>query len=294
MTNLSVIILSYNTADITAQCVRSVLASLDFEKNLKAEVIVWDNNSTDKTIEAIKKIPDPRIKLVAHKENLGYTGGNNHAVKQAKGDVLLFLNSDTIALENAVPSLYSYFINQKGFQFVGARLLNKDQSPQASCGRFYTLPIACAALFLKGDSWGASRWSVRKVQKVDWVSGASFITSKSTYESLGGFDESFFMYWDEIDLLYRARKKSYACGTFPNASFIHLEGASSDSRMQPILKVFQGYIFFYQKHYSLLQQILLKHMLQLKAIVSVTIGILTNNKYLVETYSRAYEITKKN
>lgn len=292
--DLSIIILSYNTAELTAQCLMSVLNSLDKDPSVKSEVIVWDNNSTDSSLKTLKHIEDSRVKIIACKENLGYTGGNNEAAKLAKGRSLLFLNSDTIAIEDAVPKLHNFFIHQKGFDFVGARLLNKDKSPQASSGRFYTLPVAFAALFLKGDSWGVSRWPVRKIRKVDWVSGAAFITKKETFESLSGFDNSLFMYWDEIDLLYRATQKKLVTGTYPDAAFIHLEGASSSSRTQPILKVFQGYLFFYKKHYSPLQQSLIQYMLQLKAIVSLVIGKITENNYLIETYSQAYEITKKN
>ncbi len=294
MTDLSIIILSYNTADITVQCVRSVLDSLDHEKRMSAEVLVWDNNSRDKTVEMLKKIKDPRVRIIAHKDNLGYTGGNNEAARSAKGETLLFLNSDTIALEDAVPKLYTFFTHQNNFDFVGARLINKDTSPQASAGRFYTPLIAFAALFLKGDSWGASRWPVRKVRKVDWVSGAAFITKSSSFSALGGFDESIFMYWDEIDLMYRASKKKMSVGVYPDATFIHLEGASNQSRTQPILRVFQGYLFFYKKHYSPLQQILITYMLQLKSSIALAIGIVSGNPYLIETYKQAYEITKKN
>jgi GT2 family glycosyltransferase len=293
MADLSIIVLSYNTAEITADCVRSILASLEKDQSVTAEVIVWDNNSTDKSVAELKKINDERLKIIAHKENLGYTGGNNKAAEMAKGDVLLFLNSDIVVVEDAVPRMYRFFHSQKSFDFLGARLLNKDKSPQASCGRFYNVPVAFAALFLKGDSWGASRWAVRKIQRVDWASGAALMTRAETFKKLKGFDDSLFMYWDEIDLLYRASKQKMVTGVYPDAAFIHLEGASSNSRTQPILKVFQGYIHFYKKHYSPLQQTCILYMLQLKAVIAYVIGTITGNNYLIETYRQAYEIIKK-
>ncbi|KXK12269.1 MAG: N-acetylglucosaminyl-diphospho-decaprenol L-rhamnosyltransferase [Microgenomates bacterium OLB23] len=293
MKDLSIIVLSYNTAQITYDCICSILTSLDHDAKLNAEVVVWDNNSQDESIKMLAKIKDSRVRIVAHKDNLGFTGGNNNAAMIAKGDSLLFLNSDTLAVNDAVPRLYRFFVSQKQFDFLGARLVNKDQSPQASCGRFYTPLIAAAALFFKGDVWGASRWPVRKTQKVDWASGAALITKAATFSSLGGFDNSIFMYWDEVDLLYRAAKKKLTTGVYPDATFIHLEAASSNTRSQPIIKVFQGYIFFYKKHYSPLQQRLIIYMLQLKAAVALAIGIVSGNAYLVDTYKRAYEITKK-
>ena len=102
------------------------------------------------------------------------------------------------------------------------------------------------------------------------------------------------MYFEEVDLFYRARLNGLTTGFLHEPTFIHLEGASSNSRTQPILKVFEGYIHFYKKHYSPLHVRMIQYMLQLKAISSLFIGKLTGNDYLVETYRQAYEIAQKN
>jgi|SRR3989338_1563675 len=292
--DLSIIIISYNTKDITEKCIRMVMASLNRDPDIKAEIIVLDNNSTDGSVEMLEKL-GKEIRLIKSKENLGFARGNNRAVKDATGKYLMFLNSDTEAVENAVPQLYRLFHDNKhGFDAAGGKLLNTDGTLQASAGRFYTLPVAFAALFLKADSWGLSRSSPSRAKEIDWVSGACFIIRKSNFERLGGFDEAIFMYWDEVDFFYRARQKGLTVGFFPEPTFIHHEGASSNSRTQPILNVYTGYRHFYKKHYSPVHLKILRDMLQLKAVLSVVIGKLTGNRYLVETYSQAYEIAKKN
>lgn len=289
MPELSIIIISYNTKAITKRCLETVMASLKTDPVLKAEIIVLDNNSTDGSVEMLKSFAG--IECIFSKENLGFGKGNNEAVKHAKGEYLLFLNSDTEALDDAIPQLLAQF-KESTFDFAGARLLNKDRSIQLSVGRFYTLPISFLALFLFADRWHGTRYSPSRIQKVDWVSGACFITHAQTYSKLNGFDPAIFMYWEEVDLFYRASQKNLSVGFFPQPTFIHLEGASSKSRTAPILKVYEGYLIFYMKHYSPLHVGVLRCMLQLKALSSLLVGKLIGSTYLTETYSKAYEVSK--
>ena len=298
MPELSIIIISYNTSALTEKCLETVITSLTTNPGIQAEIIVFDNASNDGSIAMMKKfvkthtIPSSiTFKPLYSDENIGFGNGNNQAVKQASGEYLLFLNSDTETLEDAIPNLLHSYKNSD-FDFAGAKLLNTDNSVQLSVGRFYSLFIAFLALFTFADRWHATRYSPHDVRKVDWVSGACFITRKSLYEKLQGFDPKIFMYWEEVDLFYRASKQGYSVGFFPKPTFIHHEGASSKNRSAPIIKVFEGYLTFYKKHHSPLQVRLLHYMLQLKALCSLLIGKLTGNRYLVETYSKAYEISK--
>jgi len=290
--DLSIVVISYNTKNLTKKCIQTVLASLKDDTRLTWEIIVLDNASSDGSVEMLKKFGN-EVVLIEGKENVGFGKGNNIAVKKAQGTYVMFLNSDTEAVGDAVPHLYNVFSNNKlGFDVAGARLLNSDGTLQASAGRFYTLPVAFAGLFLRADAWGFSRNSPRIAKKVDWVSGACFIMRKSNFQKLGGFDESLFMYFEEVDLFYRAHQKGLNVGFFPEPTFIHHEGASSKSRTQPILNIYSGYIYFYKKHYSPIHLKILKDMLQLKAILSFVVGKLTGNRYLVETYSKARELLK--
>src|SRR3989338_4589615 len=201
MVELSIIILSYNTKKLTKKCIETVVNSLGTKPSLKAEILVLDNASTDGSIEELKKLKTQLqakipFKLILSHENLGYSKGNNKAAQEAEGKNLLFLNSDTEALENAVP-LFDDWFNEDKYACAGARLIFPGGKLQQSVGRFYTLPIAFAALFLKADYWGLSRLSPRSSTDVDWVSGAALMFKKNIFTALGGFDENIFMYWEE-------------------------------------------------------------------------------------------------
>lgn len=289
---LSIIILSYNTAELTKQTIESIYRATELSTN-RFEIIVLDNASQDNSVSVLRQLSQKNnnLHIIEHKENSGFSKGNNIASKQAKGEYLLFLNSDIIVQNRGIDVLLSYLKEHKTeAQFVGGKLLNKDHSDQASCGPFYTLPVVFAALFLRGDYWGLTRYSPNQVKQVDWVSGACILTKKISFEKIGRFDEGIFMYMEEIDLLYRAKKQGMHACFVPKARFIHLGSASSGGKTYPILQVYKGFLYFYKKHYDPSAVALLKGMLQLKARVAILLGTLTGRRYLIETYGKAQKI----
>lgn len=295
MTHLSIIILSYNTRELTKKCLESVDASVQADTDHAYQICVLDNNSTDGSIEMLRTFK-PQSKnihytLIESSENLGFSKGNNKAAKKATGEYLLFLNSDIEVVEDAIPQFLNWF-KPSTYKFAGARLLNPDGSIQKSAGKFYSLGVSAAALFLKSDYWGFSRFAPSSAQQVDWVSGACLMTTASVFNKLQGFDENIFMYWEELDLQYRGYTKNCTTGYYPQAKFIHYEGGSSSSRQLPILRVYEGYIYFYKKHYPRLHLQVLRYMLKLKAIVSLVIGKVVGNNYLIDTYTKAYEVAQ--
>lgn len=291
---LSIIVLSYNTSALTKQTIESIYSTTKLISE-SFEVIVLDNNSHDNSVEILQQTQKAfsNLKLIISKENLGFSKGNNAAVKQSQGKYLLFLNSDIIVQDNGIDTLFEYLKhNEKEVQFVGGKLFNKDLSPQASCGPFYTLPVVFAALFLRGDYWGLTRSSPDQTKHVEWVSGACLMTRRDVFDSVGGFDEDIFMYMEEIDLLYRARKQGYKTSFVHDAQFIHLGSASSNGRTFPIIQVYRGFLYFYKKHYSSHAVIWLKRMLQLKAWIAIIIGKCTGKSYLTETYGKAQKLVE--
>lgn len=292
--DLSIIIVSYNTKEITENCLQSINRSL-IKSKIKYEIIVVDNDSHDGSKELLAKMAkDKKNHLVYFQTggNLGFGRGNNYGVKRAKRKYILLINSDTIVLNRAIEKLFNFYIrNEKTVHFLGAKLLNKNLTPQPSACRFFTLPVVFASLLLKGDYWGLTRFSPNVFKKVDWVSGACILTKKSFYNKLGGFDKNIFMYMEEVDLLYRAKKLGFNTYFYPKSQIIHLGSASSSGKTFPILQVYKGFLFFYKKHYSFFHLFLLHLILKLKAIIAYTIGKIKNNRYLIETYEKAFWIS---
>jgi len=286
--DLSIIIVSFNTKKLTSDCLNSIKRSLRTSKRT-VEVIVIDNASADGSPEMVKK-DFSWVVLVENSENMGFGRANNVGIRQAKGEYVFLLNSDTIVINNGIEKLYECATHHPK-SFVGPKLLNMDRSDQTSCGPFFSLPVTFAVLFLKGDRLKMTRWSPSKLARVDWVSGAAIIAQKKLFMDDLLFDENIFMYMEEIDLLMRAKKKGYSTYFFPGSPFIHLgSGSSTNRRKGPVLNIYKGFVYLYRKHYSAWQIFVLRLMLKLKAAVAVMAAVFTGNKELKEIYEEAYRL----
>lgn len=297
--DLSVIIISYNTCDITRACIESVMRSMK-DSDLSYEIVVVDNDSQDgsaKMLLELNKHHDSILTLVLNSENIGFGRANNLGVQKASGTRVLLLNSDTIVLDHAIDKLHRFQTADPNRRFVGAKLLNADKSPQDSCGPLYSPFVVFVHLLLMGDRWPTgirfTRTSPTTSKQVGWVSGACILCSKDDFMGLGGFDEKIFMYMEEIDLLKRAKEKGMQTYFYADARIIHLGSASSGGkRTFPILQVYTGLLYYYKKHYGKTSQSLLKTMLQLKALLGIVIGRLTGSTYLTQTYEKALALSQ--
>jgi len=283
---LSIIIVSFNTKKLLQNCLKSVFSQT---KGIDFEVIVVDNASKDGSAAMVKK-EFPRAKLIQNQRNLGFAKANNKGIKQAKGEWLLLLNSDTKIINNALAKLVNFAQKQPGLGIAGPRLLNVDHSPQLSTAPFYTLPITAISLF-KGDRW--LRQSPEKIKKVDWVSGACFLIKKQVIQKIGFLDEKFFMYVEEMEYCYRAKKNGFLTFFYPGSEVLHFErGSSVDGKEKAILSIYKGLIFFYKKHFACWQVSVLKFLLQTKAGLAWLLGFFTNNQYLKTTYAKAFKMAR--
>jgi len=291
--DLSIVIVSYNTKKITEDCLESINRSLTGTK-IKYEIIIVDNGSHDGSPQLLETMSQDSKNHLVYKqtgENLGFGKGTNLGVKISQGKYILLLNSDTIVLNRSIEKLYNFYVeNEKQVHFLGAKLLNRDLTPQPSACRFFTLPVVFATLLLKGDYWGLTRSSPNKFCQVDWVSGACIMTTKKLYQHLKGFDKNIFMYMEEVDLLYRAKKLGLNTYFYPDSQIIHLGSASSGGKTFPILQVYKGFLFFYKKHYSIFSLFALHLILKLKAAIAYLIGKIKGNQYLIETYGQAFKL----
>jgi len=293
MIDLSIVIVSYNTKRITEDCIESISRSLTNTK-IKYEIVLVDNDSHDGSAQTLQKIAQNKAHRLLYFQtgsNLGFGRGNNFGVKKANGKYILLLNTDTIILNRAIEKLYDFYIkNEKKVHFLGSKLLNYDLTPQSSAGRFFTLPVVFATLLLKGDYWGLTRSSPDKFCQVDWISGACIMTTKKHYQRLKGFDKNIFMYMEEVDLLYRAKKLELNTFFYPDSQIIHLGSASSNGKTFPILQVYKGFLFFYKKHYTVFHIFALRLILKFKALIAYFIGKIKGDQYLIRTYEQAFKL----
>lgn len=287
--DLSIIVVNFNTKRLLRNCLASIFRGLE-NSSLNFEIIVVDNGSTDGSSQMVEE-SFPQVKLIKNKKNLGFGKANNQALSQASGEHILLLNSDTEVINKGVERLLGFMRKNKEVDIVGGKLFNKDGTPQPSCGPFYSLPILFLMLFLKGDKLKITRWSPKRVCEVDWVSGACLMAKRGVFEKLV-FDENIFMYMDEIEFLYRAKKAGFKVFFCPEAKFFHLGSASSKRKKTPVLNIYQGLLYFYQKHHSGWRLFLLKLMLKVKAGGAYLFGVLTSNNYLKKTYAEAFSLAR--
>ena len=262
MTSLSIILVNYNGSNFLYDCLSSIKQLFDFSDY---EVIIVDNCSTDDSVKIIKQ-NFPLFKLICSKDNLGFGKANNLAGKYAKGKYLLFLNTDTILIEDTPKILVNYLIQNKDVGVVGSRITFKDGSYQLSCGN---LPSLLVEFTYKVRALLDNKWHhifakvydkmYSKVQEVGWVTGACMMMRRDVFESLGGFDESFFMYFEDIDICKRTNELGFKVIYYPRTSLIHLLGGSGQSVTKKVNIYYRdSQLYYYQKHLGKLQTNFLK------------------------------------
>lgn len=280
---LSIIVLSYNTKKLTLNCLNFLIKEYkDFIQKKEIEVIVVDNNSSDGTVESLRNFGN--LEIVKNNTNYGFSKGNNIGAKKAKGEYILFLNSDTKVENQGLLSMTNFLNQNESVGILGGKLLNPDGTQQRSCGNFYNLFNLIISL-LGGERVGLIRKKPEKTQKVDWVSGASLMIRRNLFEKLKGFDENFFMYIEDMELCFRAKSIGFLTYFFPNVKIIHQELGSSN-RNFAVVNIYKGILYFYKKH-KIWQYPFVKIILLAKALIAILIGVLVNNNYLKKTYTGA-------
>lgn len=287
---LSIIIPSYNTLNLLKRCLASIAENLR-NQLLTYEVLVVDNNSSDGSQQWLQRCGYKEVIPILNTVNVGYGKANNQALRQARGEFVLLLNSDILVLENAISELLS-FARLHPDAFIGGKLLNEDRSTQASCGPMYTLPVVFLMLFGKGDRLGITRSSPEIMQNVAWVSGACIISKRENYREVGFFDEGIFMYMEEIDFLYRAKQKGYTILFYPHAVFVHTGAASSGNARAPVANIYQGLVYFYKKHYPPYAGYILRLLLRIKAYIAIVISYISGDKNLRTIYEKGLSLVK--
>jgi len=254
------------------------------------EIIVVDNASEKKVVDRIERGLSGRsgVTLIKNDENLGFGKGCNLGTKHSKAEFVLFLNSDTNTHDRGFLGMADFLKRNPKVAIAGGRLLNLDGSKQNSVGKFYNLLNLAITLF-GGGKIGLLSSSPDQAKKVDWVTGACMMVSKNIFEKIGGFDKDFFMYMEDMELCYRAKKEGYDTYYYPKVSVIHKEQGSSN-RGFAIVNIYKGILLFYKKHKSKLEYNIVRRFLWLKAGAVYLLGRLTNNSYYINTYKETLKI----
>ena len=243
---LSVVILNYNVRYFLEQCIRSVQMAT---KNIATEIIVIDNDSKDESCEMVKT-RFPEVRLIENRQNVGFSKANNQAVAVAKGEYLCILNPDTAVAEDTFENAIHYAENIKNMGALGVYLMDGTGSFLPESKR--NLPTPKVSLMKLS---GFSKLYYSKLQatskgEVDVLVGAFMLLKKSIYDQVGGFDEDYFMYGEDIDLSYKITKAGYTNHYLGSTTVLHYKGESTQ-RDDVYLKRFYGAMaIFYRKHFN--------------------------------------------
>lgn len=219
--NLSIIIPSFNTKKLLKQCIDSIKKN---RGNLKLEIIVVDNGSTDSSVEMVRKL---KVKLIENKENLGFAKAVNQGIKKAKGEHLFLLNSDAVVQPGALEAMVKFAKTHPLAGVVGGRLLNPDGSVQASVYHFPSLIRAIREFwFNQKDTYQKYVPQFDQPVVVDAVTGSTMLIPKNIIDEIGLLDEKYFMYFEDLDYCRRAKKAGYKTYYLPRVEFVHYHGAS--------------------------------------------------------------------
>jgi GT2 family glycosyltransferase len=233
MIDVSVIIVNYNTTQLTKQCIQSVF---QYRSKYVLEVILIDNASADRSIEQLAAI-FPEIKFIQNNRNIGFGAANNKGIKIAKGEFVFLLNSDTLLLSDAITAFVDYMRNPTNNKVAvcGGSLLSPNLEPATAFGNFPSILCAVSLLGFKflypkfyqqQLALGVVNYSP-EIKVVDFISGANMFIRACVLKAVGLFDESFFLYFEETELSYRIWKAGYQSVLLPEINIIHYEGSSA-------------------------------------------------------------------
>lgn len=250
--NLSIIIVTWNTADTTLKCIQSIKNNLP---NFNYEIIVVDNASTDDTIAKLKK--ESKVIIIENKTNFGFGKANNIGAKIAKGKYLLFLNSDIEIIDNKLIDMYKYLIENSNIGIIAPKFLNSDLSPQGSVWPPQTLLNSIKEFWLDKQKT-YSKYIPQGTEPVEVfsVSGGAIMIKHSLFEKVGGWDTRYFMFFEDLELCRQIKKIGFTIYYYPDCKVIHRHGTSGKSladpanqwrRLIPSSKIYHGLI----KHYLL-------------------------------------------
>jgi len=243
---LSVIIVSYNTKQLTLECLRSLYEQT---RKIDFETIVVDNASADGSAQAVTA-EAPQVRLIALEKNIGFAAANNLAAKYTQGQYLLLLNPDTVIRNNAVEKLLTFARANRRAGIWGGRTIFGDGSLNPTCcynkmtpWSLFCRAFGLSALFNRWEFFNPEDlggWQYNSVRQVDIITGCFMLVKRPLWDDLAGFDPLFFMYGEEVDFCLRAADKGFRPLFTPEAEIVHYGGVSEPNDAVRSPKLFKA------------------------------------------------------
>jgi GT2 family glycosyltransferase len=254
MLDVSVLVVNHNARPYLRNC----LSSLYNRQSAHSwETLVIDNASSDGSVEMVSTL-FPEVKVLANSSNLGFARACNQGAAASRGRYLLLLNPDTVLL-SSVDGLVEFMDSNPKCGVVGGRVLNVDGTSQPTCRSFPSLSLlpfgreSPLTRLLPGNPWSrtflCTEMGYKEAHMVDAVAGVFMMLRKQLYDQIDGFDEDYFLFVEDIDLCYRARKAGWEICYVPHASIIHFGGRSTRSaKTRAMYQHYRGIHKFFLKH----------------------------------------------
>lgn len=253
---LSIVMINHNTKKMTEAAIDSIL---DASPIIAYEVIVVDNSTEEQQTVTYQH---ENVKILSNIENKGFAHGCNIGAKAAEGEYLLFLNSDTIMHRNTLEFSLDYFKQHDEIGGLGVRLLLENGQLDHACKRGFPTPWNSFCYFTKLDKlfphtalfngYRLGHLDEFQIYEVDAVNGAYLLMSASLYWQLGGFDETFFMYGEDLDLCYKIKRAGFHVVYYPEVTCTHLKGQSGRKSKNTMVQYhfYQAMLIFYERYYE--------------------------------------------
>ena len=275
--DISIIIVSFNTREILMRCLESIQKQT---KGVSYELILVDNASEDRTAETVSK-KFKNIKVIANKENRGFSAANNQGILISKGKKIAFLNPDTSLTENSFEKILKYMEEHPKFSILGSGIVDKNNKPCPVRLWEDTPQSAALKIFnIYEPSSELKRMGKMEAKEVQVISGCCFVVVRKLIETVGLMDENYFLYNEEDDFCRRARIKGMKICFYPETSVRHLHGKSTHQeayREKVIFETYRSNLYFYSKYYSRPWNLILRILYKLTFAVGLIRSII---KYL--------------
>lgn len=255
MIKVSVILVSYNTRELTINAIRSIY---DQTQNIIFEIILVDNDSRDNTVEHVNAI-FPDVTCIKNDKNYGFGYANNVGAKVAKGEYIFLLNTDTILINNAIKILADYLdihSTKDNIVAVCGNLYDNSHYPATSYSKLFPgLTLEFNSLLfnvmhhIKAINFHFN-FLGKPIHFKGTLSGADSMLVKCHFDAACGFDQDFFLYYEETDLFYRLMKNGFLVASVPQAKILHLEGASEQLQEKTLRRAFLSKFIYFKKHKS--------------------------------------------